>query len=191
MKINSITIDACVWINYLDKKPNFVDSIQRMFDVCLEKNIKMFSSSRVFNYDTTIQDREQVDEIRKIMDRLGVENTPSPFSFGFSNDPKNVGSAFNDGDFFSINGSSEDELIFQDVVGQRPQSFVQYGKNLANHISDYDALEQHYLQGYDAFITYDMKGVFHVKKREDYKKKLNLNVLSPDELLNLICNSVN
>lgn len=162
-----------------------------MFDACQEKNIKIYSSSRIFNYDFTRKFSEQIDEIKEIMDRLGVETTSSPFSFGSVNDSKTVGSAFGDGDFFSSIGSSEDETLFQKIVGQRPQSRVHFCKNLPNHIGDYDALEQHYLNGYDAFITYDKKGFLHVKEREKYKRELGLHIFSPDELLSIICSSTN
>lgn len=184
MEHQSVTIDTCVWNKYIDNRAEKPE-IQALFEACKEREIKIYASSRVFSFDTTTQNPEQTQQIKELMQSIGAQVTPAPFILGDVNDPKNTGSSFGGTDFLADFYSSERERAFIAEVGRHPTKNhpSQLGNKASNHIGDYDALLQHYMNNFDAFVTYDTHLYLAPAKRAAYKKNLGLTVMSPAEFL--------
>ncbi|HNP96981.1 MAG TPA: hypothetical protein PKJ63_15180 [Cyclobacteriaceae bacterium] len=184
MSYYSATVDTVVWIKYVSnyaEKPE----IQAMFDACLERKIKLYTSSRVFSFDTTTQNPEQTQHIRQVAADLGVSITPAPFILGDLNDQKGTGSMLGSSDYLADHNVDERETKFISVVGCHPTQKhpAQLGGRESNHIGDYDALLQHYMNEFDVFLTYDKHLYFEPSNRRKYQEKLGLKVMSPSEFL--------
>ncbi len=182
MSQHSATVDTNVWIKYIDNSPKKPE-IQALFDACLEREINIYASSRVFSFDTTTQRPEQTQHIRQVIFDLGASITPAPFILGDLNDPK--GSMLGSSDFLSGLNVDERETAFISVVGCHPTKKhpSELGKKASNHIGDYDALMQHYINDFGVFLTYDKHLYFEPKNRLIYKEKLGLNVMDPSDFL--------
>jgi hypothetical protein len=185
MKIQSITLDTCVWITYLS---NHLENktVDKLFDLCKQKAIQIWSSSRVMNYDTTEQDENQIYEMKIIFNKLGVKIQGSYFRLADLNGKK--GSSFNGDDFFCELNKSEKELKFISIVGDDPIKLPKdnVGNKLPNMIADYDALLHHFLSDIGIFVTYDKKGYFNIDKRNKYKDKLGLIIADPNQAIQII-----
>ncbi len=197
MSYHSVTVDTVVWIKYLGdyaEKPQ----IQDMLEVCRQRNIKIYTSSRAFNFDTTTKDPKQTEQMRNVISNLGALETPAPFILADQNDPKKTGSVLGDRndtqktgsmlgttDFLSDLNIDEREAEFISVVGCHPtkKNPAELGSKASNHIGDYDALRQHYINDFGVFLTYDTHLYFTHEKRLIYKEKLGLIVMSPSEFL--------
>ncbi len=197
MSYHSVTVDTVVWIKYFsnyDEK----SEIQAMFEVCQQRNIKIYRSSRVSNFDTTTKDPTQTEHMRNAISFLGALETPAPFILADQDDPKKTGSVLGDrndpqkpesmfgtSDFLSDLNIDEREVEFISIVGCHPtkKNPAELGSKLSNHIGDYDALMQHYLNDFGVFLTYDTHLYFTHEKRLIYQEKLGLKVMSPSEFL--------
>ncbi len=84
-------------------------------------------------------------------------------------------------DFLSDGNVDERKTEFISVVGCHPTQKHpdQLGGRASNHIGDYDALMQHYINEIDVFLTYDIHLYFEPNKRRIYQEKLGLKVMSP------------
>jgi len=184
MEHQSVTIDTCVWNKYIDNRTE-KSEIQALLNACKDQGIKIYASSRVFSFDTTTQNPEQTQQIKELMQSIGAQVTPAPFILGDVDDPKNTGSSFGGTDFLADFHSGKRERAFIAEVGCHPTKNhpSQLGKKASNHIGDYDALLQHYMNNFDVFVTYDTHLYLAPAKRANYKKNLGLSVMNPAEFL--------
>ncbi|EGQ7815785.1 TPA: hypothetical protein ACPJ1X_001660 [Vibrio alginolyticus] len=175
--MNSITVDTCVWVRLIDGKDE--EEIFQLLEHCKKNKIQIYSSSRVFSFDTTKMDNEQKSNIRKLMDEYGVVLDQAEFRLNASL----LGSVHDETPREGL-GSIHTSLLedkFIGVFGPDPKTLNprQTGKNLSNWIGDYDSLKHHYLNHRGLYVTYDTKIYMAQDMRDKAQNELDLTIVDP------------
>jgi len=169
--IQSITVDTGVWIELLDKKSPEKSAIDaELLEECQARRVQVWASSRVLNPDSTKMRELQRVNLTNLLEEH-AQTAPSQFRFDIS--------PFGGPDGFQ--GRVGERFI--SVVGESPDGRGQFGKKLHNHIGDYDALRDHFIQRRDLFVTWDNRGFLHTDRRQAYEEQLKLRVRSPEEAI--------
>lgn len=172
-----ITIDTGVLITLIDAKDRDGHAT-KILEWVKQGRVQAFVSNRILEPDAKAMRTEGQKALRDFIHENRLRILGSVARFGVSS---------LDGHDLLGGGRTDrtptELLRFKVVVGQNPTHFPSghFGKNLSNHIGDYDALFDHYCDKSDYFITLDSKGYLHRDKRLDYQQELGLNVVSPEE----------
>ncbi|MEW6113366.1 MAG: hypothetical protein AB1664_14640 [Thermodesulfobacteriota bacterium] len=177
----SVTVDTSVWIHFMNGWHHTVPCIRKMLVWHQRQFIQIFASSRVFDPDAIRMHIEQQRRLRDLFRDMKIDLTSSPFRWGIS--------GLGGPDVLSgpewVERSSDDIVKLRRLLGYDPASLprANVGNRLMNKIGDYDALETHYTQGRDVFVTSDEHDYFNRSRRAVYAKELGLIIQDPQEFV--------
>jgi hypothetical protein len=182
-------MDTSAVLDCIDRAGAYL-SVDQIAEWHKSGKIMLFVSSRVQYPDTQKMDETQKRKLRQWLTQNSIVETESSWRVGISpvGGPDVIGKP--------LTHRSENEMErFEIIVGPNPapgktpepELKRRWGNmtmnTLERKIGDYDALYDHYAAERDVFITLDTRDYFGIKKRERYKKELNLVVQSPEEFV--------
>lgn len=195
--MKSITVDHCVWVKLLDEhkgeaRRQSAEVPKMLLDYCLQKDITIYMSTRVWNWDAVMMSSQADHErLAELVSEYRVQETPTGFRLGDSPAGDSIfghrGSIFGGKDLLLDHPSEcpKTQAFIKtfgpDPIEINPQNT---GNKLPNWIGDYDSLKGHYLAGHDIFVTLDTNPpCFAQKTRECAAEELGLLIKSPSETL--------
>lgn len=177
--MDKLTLDTGLLIAAIDQKPGFEDVLK----ICQwhsDKRVEAFVSSRLFHPDSVKMEPSQREEIRNFLHRFGIQIQGNVCRWNVSplSGSDKLGGV-------GTTRSKEELQIFRSVVGDDPMQLPQsaIGNRLSNKIGDYDSLFEHFCAKGDVFLTLDKRDYFHRAKLQEYRDKLGLVIMGPDEYL--------
>lgn len=170
-----ITLDTCVLLDILDHGP--ASPYFGILEWHAAGKIEVTVSNRVFDPDTWKMSEAQQEQLGKLLADHKIDIGAAPFRLDISR--------LGGGDVLRgpYTKRSPDEVMrFRQIVGMGP-SAVPPSKKLRNEIGDYDALDCHFMEARDVFVTLDKRGYFAKAKRQTYERELGLIIQSPEEFI--------
>ncbi len=175
----SVTVDHNVWIDWLDQKRSH-EYVNKIVEWHKQKRLELWAVSRGEQDAKAHKSKDQWDHLLRRFkeNNISVSACPARLSFSARFGGPDVLSGLK-----SLRTTEELEEFYKLVPNPIALNQAQIGDKMSNKLGDYDCLTNHFSQKRDVFLTLEKRDIFLVRKRDLYKDKLGLIILSPQEFV--------